>query len=39
MPLAHILINSSLSAASVSRNFFNPAIFAEVIAILEPVLK
>ena len=34
--MAHILINPSLGAPSVSMNFFNPAIFAEVIAILEP---
>ena len=33
--MAHILINQSLSAASVSMNFFNLAIFVEVIAILE----
>ena len=34
--MAHIFINQSLGAARVSRIFFNPAIFAEVIAILEP---
>ena len=34
--MAHILINPSLSAARASKNVFNPTIFAEVIAILEP---
>ena len=33
--MVHILINPSLGAASLSRFFFNPAIFAKVIAILE----
>ena len=35
--MAHILINPSLRAASVSMNIFNQAIFVEVIAILEAV--
>ena len=35
--MAHILINPSLRAASMSMNIFNRAIFAEVIAILESV--
>ena len=34
--IEHILINQSLSAASMSRICFNPTIFAEVIATLEP---
>ena len=34
--MAHIIINPSLSAAIGYKFFFNPPIFAVVIAILEP---